>query len=215
MSEEDLIFDEDIASTKTRTESIGSTISHWQEEEVVEGIFHPELRKSTIVLFMIWTVVSLVYYGTSFGIEELHLTSNPYLAVGIVALVEIPAYILTALVMDVTGRKPLLILTLLVTAVSCIVSAIAGGHGTLSTVMILTAKFAISSTFTVSRIYTSELYPTHIRAIALGTCKTVSCIGAIDAPWVGERYLIDLFFKWDGPPEGHQHVNDLYKMLWK
>ena len=52
--------------------------------------------------------------------------------------------------------------------------------------MILTAKFGISSTFTVSRIYTSELYPTHMRATALGTCKTVSCLGAIAAPWVGD-----------------------------
>ena len=78
LTEEDLIFvDEDVASVKTRTEeSIASSISHWKEEEVVEGIFHPVLRKSTIVLFMICIVVSLVYYGTSFGIEELHLRAT-------------------------------------------------------------------------------------------------------------------------------------------
>ena len=44
----------------------------------------------------------------------------------------------------------------------------------------------ISCTFTVSRIYTSELYPTNMRATALGACKSVSCVGAIAAPWVGD-----------------------------
>jgi len=172
--------------TSSESHSLASSIASAFHDEVTEGIFHPVLFKSTMVLFMIWTVVSLIYYGTSFGIEELHLTKNPYLAVGIVALVEIPSYLLTALVMDATGRKPLLILTLLITGLSSLVAAMAEKHSFLSTVMILIAKFGISSTFTVSRIYTSELYPTHMRATALGACKSVSCVGAIAAPWIGE-----------------------------
>ena len=184
-----LVWNDEAAASKSEkrsTESIVSSLASSIEENITEGIFHPILFKSTIVLFMIWTVVSLIYYGTSFGIEELHLTKNPYLSVGIVALVEIPSYLLTALFMDATGRKPLLILTLLVTGVSSMVAAIATPHSTLSTIMILVAKFGISSTFTVSRIYTSELYPTHMRATALGACKSISCAGAIAAPWVGE-----------------------------
>jgi len=189
LDDADLAWNDEAAASKSEkrsTESIVSSLASSIEENITEGIFHPILFKSTIVLFMIWTVVSLIYYGTSFGIEELHLTKNPYLSVGIVALVEIPSYLLTALFMDATGRKPLLILTLLVTGVSSMVAAIATPHSTLSTIMILVAKFGISSTFTVSRIYTSELYPTHMRATALGACKSISCAGAIAAPWVGE-----------------------------
>merc|ERR1712142_811667 len=184
LDDRDLKISEDRISSNlhSRASSIASII----HDEITEGIFHAVLFKSTMVLFMIWTVVSLIYYGTSFGIEELHLTKNPYLSVGIVALVAIPSYILTALVMDATGRKPLLILTLLITGLSSLVAAIAVPKSALSTCMILIAKFGISSTFTVSRIYTSELYPTHIRATALGACKSVSCVGAIAAPWVGE-----------------------------
>ena len=186
LDEADLTWNDE--SERKSMESIASSASLGSAIEDIgtEGIFHPVLFKSTIVLFMIWTVVSLIYYGTSFGIEELHLTKNPYLSVGIVALVEIPSYILTALFMDATGRKPLLIFTLLVTGLSSMVTAIATPHSTLSTIMILLAKFGISSTFTVSRIYTSELYPTHMRATALGACKSISCAGAIAAPWVGE-----------------------------
>jgi len=189
LDEADLAWSDEVAASKSEKKSLESIVSSLAssiEDTITEGIFHPVLFKSTIVLFMIWTVVSLIYYGTSFGIEELHLTKNPYLSVGIVALVEIPSYILTALFMDATGRKPLLIFTLLVTGVSSMVAALATPHSTLSTSMILLAKFGISSTFTVSRIYTSELYPTHMRATALGACKSISCAGAIAAPWVGE-----------------------------
>ena len=44
-----------------------------------------------------------------FGIGELQLTANPYLAVWNVVSVEIPDYIITFLVKDMIGRKLLLV----------------------------------------------------------------------------------------------------------
>ena len=177
--------EEEVKDERLSRESSHHSIGSIVEEEIVEGIFHPVLRGPTITLFLIWTVVALIYYGTSFGVEELHLAPNHYLGVCIVAAVEVPAYILTALAMDATGRKPLLILTLLITALSCLTAAVVPPGG-FRIFLILLAKFSIASTFTVSRIYTSELYPTHMRATALGTCKSVSALGCMAAPWVGE-----------------------------
>ena len=40
--------------------------------------------------------------------QELHLTRSAHVNPSLVALVEIPAYIITALTMSSTGRKPIL-----------------------------------------------------------------------------------------------------------
>ena len=41
-------------------------------------------------------------------VQELHLTRSAHVNPSLVALVEIPAYIITALTMSSTGRKPIL-----------------------------------------------------------------------------------------------------------
>ena len=51
-------------------------------------------------------------------------------------------------------------------------------------VSLLGTKMCISLTFTVIRIYTSEIYPTSVRATGLGTCKSISSIITIAAPWI-------------------------------
>ena len=40
--------------------------------------------------------------------QELHLTSSAHMNPALVGLVEIPAYIITALTMSMSGRKPIL-----------------------------------------------------------------------------------------------------------
>ena len=90
---------------------------------IVQGLFHKDIRAITLTLFLLWSVTNLVYYETIFGIEvrtgkssdkrricsqELHLTKSAHLNPALVGLVEIPAYIITALAMSSTRRKPIL-----------------------------------------------------------------------------------------------------------
>ena len=35
----------------------------------VQGLFHKDIRAITLILFLLWSVANLVYYGTIFGIE--------------------------------------------------------------------------------------------------------------------------------------------------
>ena len=86
-------------------------------------MFQGDIRVITLALFLLWSVTNLVYYGTIFGIEvalsswrslvvtanqELHLTKSAHVNPALVGLIEIPAYIVTALVMSSSGRKPIL-----------------------------------------------------------------------------------------------------------
>merc|ERR1711936_246350 len=115
----------------------------------------------TLALFLLWSVTNLVYYGTIFGIEELHLTKSAHVNPALVGLIEIPAFIASFL----------------------------AGHEDAIAVLMLGAHMFSAACFATVRIYTSEIYPTHIRATALGAMKSVSCVGAILAPWVGGYFL--------------------------
>ena len=181
----------------------------WEEGKVSEeakdafwdrqkGLFHPSIRSTTIVLMILWIFMSLIYYGTSFLIEDLHIVSSAHLALVLVMTVEIPAYLVSALTMSSLGRKPLLIFNMLLIALVCSIGTGLlgeGWHSNLLTVCVLTAKFCISSVFSVTRIYTSEIYPTHIRATALGFMKSVSCLGSILSPWAA--YYVKMRYEED------------------
>jgi hypothetical protein len=173
------------------------------------GLFHPDIRNITIALMVVWNVMNVIFYGTAFGIEEQHLTSSHHWNVAIVALSELPAYVLTALLMSSVGRKPLLwvpptlhpppsplrIGNFLAIAVCTAVAAILKPHSDMGKVLVVAAHFFAASAFTLVRIYTwcpsrphpppSEIYPTHIPPPAHGAMKSISCLGAIASPWIG------------------------------
>ena len=45
------------------------------------------MRTITCALFLLWSATNLIYYGTAFGIDELHLSPSAYVSVCIVGLV--------------------------------------------------------------------------------------------------------------------------------
>jgi len=154
-----------------------------------KGLFQGDIRAITLALFLLWSVTNLVYYGTIFGIEELHLTKSAHVNPALVGLIEIPAYIVTALVMSSSGRKPILIFSFLAIFIATFIASFLAGHEDAIAVLMLGAHMFSAACFATVRIYTSEIYPTHIRATALGAMKSVSCVGAILAPWVGGYFL--------------------------
>ena len=124
-------------------------------------------RKSQIVitlsLFVCWPVVTLLYYGLSLSADKIKLTPNVYLSYVLVALIEIPAYIILPLVIDVWGRKPLFFITQFVPGICCIVAAFLTPGSAIFAVLALGAKLGAAAAFNVTFMYTAQLYPTSIR----------------------------------------------------
>lgn len=71
-----------------------------------------------LICSFLWMTCSLVYYGLS--INSVSLSSNKYLSFMLVTLVEIPAYIVVAIVLDKYGRKK----TLVVNYTTCAVTSL-------------------------------------------------------------------------------------------
>jgi len=156
----------------------------------LSDMFHPSVWKISLVLFVCWPVITLLYYGISFAAEKFHLGGeDPFLGMILVSLIEVPAYLFLIVTQDAAGRKPLFVMCMLLPGVACLIAAFLP-DGIFQTILVLFAKFGISAAFNLTYVYTIELYPTNIRNSAVGICSTMARFGGIAAPWISV-YLPD------------------------
>merc|ERR1719348_2026226 len=148
-------------------------------------LFNRHLLKNTLVMFIAWPIVTLGYYGITFGMAN--LTESLFLNFALGSLIEIPSYIAVLALMDIIGRKPIFSGSLLLTGASCVVVGyLAGEEGVdgVKTVLAMSGKFFASGTFAIVYMYTAELYPTLIRSTAVGSCSLMARIGGMLAPQI-------------------------------
>ena len=152
-------------------------------EYKISDIFNPSVVKISLALFVFWSVSALLYFGLTFSADNIHLTENTILSFILIALMEIPSAPVLLLLMDVWGRKPLLVVSLLIPGVCCLGAAMLE-EGIFFAILVLIGKFCSSGAHTVAYISTAELYPTSIRTTMLGTCSAIARVGGVSSTWV-------------------------------
>lgn len=127
-------------------------------------------------------MTSLIYYGLSLSTAS--LSGDPYLSFLLSALVEIPGYTLSYLSMEKLGRRPSLVISLVLGGISVIVSNVASSIGWLNLTFFLVGKLGATCAFGTIYLYTSELYPTSLRTKGVGFSSMCSRISTILAPHI-------------------------------
>ena len=155
----------------------------------LRDMFRASQLRITLAMFICWPVITMLYYGLSLSADKIKLTPNVYLSYVLVALIEIPAYIILPLVIDVWGRKPLFFITQFVPGICCIVAAFLTPGTVMFAILALGAKMGTSAAFNVTYMYTAQLFPTSIRSSALGACSTMARVGGMLSPVIG-KYLV-------------------------
>ncbi|EOY12684.1 hypothetical protein QUC31_001939 [Theobroma cacao] len=128
---------------------------------------------------------SVVYYGLSLNV--VNLETNLYLNVLLNAVAEMPAFTITALMLDKFGRKPLAIGTQWFSAIFCFMGSLVGNVGMWKVIRMfcgILGIFGMAGTYNLLFIYTAELFPTVVRNAALGCATQAAQMGAILAPFV-------------------------------
>ncbi|WVZ87283.1 hypothetical protein U9M48_033944 [Paspalum notatum var. saurae] len=155
------------------------------------------MRVRLVLSVLINLLAAVVYYGLSLNV--VNLKTNLYVSVVVNSLAEMPAYLLTALLLDRFGRKPLAIGTMLLSGVFCTAGSLIAGEGVMRVVRMacgVVGIFGMAATYNLLFIYTAELFPTVVRNAALGCTAQASQMGAIVAPLVvvlGERVPFAVF----------------------
>ncbi|XP_044968056.1 organic cation/carnitine transporter 4-like [Hordeum vulgare subsp. vulgare] len=198
----------DIASTNRKSIPDGITLKLDDEDDIekkieessssILDVFRSGTTRSRLVLsVLISFLCSVVYYGLSLNVVNLKI--NIYISVAVNSLAEMPAFLLTTVLLQHLGRKPLAIGSMLLSGVFCTSASLITGVGSMRAVRMacgVVGIFGMAATYNLLVVYTAELFPTTVRTAAMGCTLQASKMGAILAPMVvllGERMPFAVF----------------------
>ena len=137
-----------------------------------------------------WLAVSLLYYGLSFAIGACDPDKgcNPYPRGALLALVDVPGNVLAFYLADLPrfGRRTTTAMAFLLGGLCLLLSPLAtryappAAHLTLALALI--GKTCAAAAFLLVYLFPTELFPTTVRASALGICNIFARAGTMAAP---------------------------------
>lgn len=154
------------------------------------SILSPALRRRTLSMLAIWFLVSISYYGIFTWLPARLATGEGFGFVRgygflvLVALAQVPGYVLAAYGVEKWGRKPTLAGFLMASALGCLLFTLTTGTPMLLAVSIMLMSFALLGSWGALYAFTPELYPTSARATGMGTAGAVARLGGLLAPSV-------------------------------
>ncbi|CAH1262025.1 SLC22A3 [Branchiostoma lanceolatum] len=150
---------------------------------ILDLVRTPNMRKITVAMIIASLNTICVYVGLLFGTSL--LAGSHYVNFILGACVEAVAILTVGVTMRRWGRKRSVVAFSLLAGVSCVATAVVpNGLGQVTTALATVGRFGVSSTITVLDIYSTELFPTVIRHMGVGTTILVSRVGGIVAPFL-------------------------------
>lgn len=152
----------------------------------IQSVWKKEYAKSTFMLWIVWFMVVFSYYGMFLWLPSVMVMKGfsmiqSFEYVLIMTLAQLPGYFTAAWIIEKVGRKFVLSLYLLGTAVS----ALTFGFADTTAMLLLSGMFL--SFFNLGAwgalyAYTPENYPTLIRGTGSGMAASVGRLGGIFGP---------------------------------
>ncbi|WP_019637978.1 MFS transporter [Paenibacillus fonticola] len=160
-------------------------------------------RRATIMLWVLWFTVVFSYYGMFLWLPSVMLLKGFSLVksfeyVLIMTLAQLPGYFTAAYLIEKLGRKFVLVLYLVLTAISAAWFGISTTEGALIAAGICLSFFNLGA-WGAMYAYTPELYPTSVRSTGVGLAASFGRIGGVIAPYmvgllVARQYEIGTIF---------------------
>lgn len=147
----------------------------------IQDLFVPALRLTTILLWIIWIVCVLTYYGIVMVIPMYFKANgeNEYLSAFVNTIAEFPGLFLAVFLIDRAGRKMTQVYLFTIAAVCTLGMAFLGLPNSILTVLGLGARMGYNGAFAAVYVYTPEVYPTKVRTTGLGCASALGRIAGM------------------------------------
>lgn len=155
-------------------------------------IWGPGLWRRTFALWATWMTMNAVFSGPIYMLPvvlEGIGAANPLQLSAYVGYAMVPASIISVLAIDRSGRRPLMIGSLLLAGLGALGVSLGATPTTVVLGGAVLAAGALAA-WPVALAWASELYPTHLRGTAAGWAAGVSRLGSISAPLVIGQLLL-------------------------
>ncbi|XP_052750909.1 organic cation transporter protein-like [Galleria mellonella] len=140
------------------------------------------LRMKNIYSCVSWFILGVSFYGGNQYVGQ--TSSDPFLSVGLAAGFQIPGIIISGYSYKRFGRRSTSIVFFCVCALSNAVLALPESWHYVKLVCGAIAVACAAGAFSTMYIFTSELFPTVARNMAMGASSTCSRLGSMIAPFI-------------------------------
>ncbi|KAM6970041.1 uncharacterized protein FYW47_005309 [Aplochiton taeniatus] len=190
VEEADAILREAAKKNKVEAPQVIFKDSEWQKPSstlnqytLVDVLRTRNIRCITLMCLLLWMAINIGYFGLSLNTSN--LSGDPYLNCFFSAATEVPAYIVSTLLLRKCPRRLLLSSFLVIGGgFLLLIQLIPEKLQALAVALEMVGKFGFTMAFSVVYIYTAELYPTVVRNVGIGICSSAARIGSITAPYV-------------------------------
>ncbi|XP_030025908.1 organic cation transporter protein-like [Manduca sexta] len=159
-----------------------STTDKPKEKASFLDLMRPNLRTKNLCSCITWFILGMSFYGSNQYIGQ--TSSNPFASISLAGVLQIPGVFLSGYLCKRFGRRITLITFLLVCGVSNSLLSVPDEYFYLKLVVGSVGVSSASGAFAAMYMYTTELFPTVARNMAMGVSSTASRIGSIIAPFV-------------------------------
>jgi putative MFS transporter len=171
--------------------------------ESIAKLFSKNNARQTVVLWILWFCVVFSYYGMFLWLPSVMIMKGFSLIksfeyVLIMTIAQLPGYFTAAWFIEKFGRKFVLVVYLIGTAVSAYLFGTAASTALLMTSGILLSFFNLGA-WGALYAYTPEQYPTNIRGSGAGLAAAIGRVGGVFGPLlvgylVAQKTSISLIF---------------------
>lgn len=159
------------------------------------ALFRAPLARRTLLLSITWFALSLGYYGVFVWLPGIFVTQgfgfvHGYGYLVLLALAQLPGYLLAAYWLERLGRRATLAIFLGASAAGCMIFALSTAP-VLIVAGSLLLSFSLLGAWGALYAYTPEVYPTEARATGMGWMGAMARAAGILAPTLG-GYLLGL-----------------------
>lgn len=171
-----------LANTSDWSENNGHYDTENEKETFLAVLRSRLLCIRLVVNIVIWFLVKLIYFGMT--VQSVSLMGNKYINYIVVSVVDLPAIIISCLLMNSWGRKRSLLVTLLLTAVACVGTHLIPDSAWLASLLVyIFGKCCVTTAFSIIYVYSSEMFPTTLRHSTMNACYSIGTLGASFAPF--------------------------------
>lgn len=156
----------------------------------IGDLWHPDYRRRTLMLWIVWFLTLLGFYGLTSWLASLlqqagYAATQSIFYTMLISCAGIPGFMAAAYALERWGRKPTAITCLLGSAIAAFVYGQCISHRADLPLLIaagLAMQFFVFGMWSVIYAYTPELYPTRSRGTGSSMASAIGRIGSIIGP---------------------------------
>lgn len=157
---------------------------------VMDVIRRPVLRKMFICLCIAYMCANIAFDALVRSLGQLNF--DLFTSFSVVSITELFSLTTVSLVLDLTGRKWLSVVTFVIVSVfSVLITLLGGGVG--SVVCAVLARYAINMNINIGWQWGAEMFPTGVRATAMSIIHTCGYVAQVIAPMI---VYLEIYHSW-------------------